>query len=121
MFKIKGFCLYIPFALTAGVYSANAMASDSYNQATFAACEHLKNCAKDNMQDIPPQYREMIEQSLSSMCQSLPSATSIPGFGPDHQMYGPALACMKSITALSCAEIDKSGASTPECDRLSNM
>jgi hypothetical protein len=103
------------------LFVTTSSVAEPYLEASVAACEHIKNCAKQKMQDIPPQFREMVEKSLASMCQGLPSADSIPGFGPGHKVYAPAMACMKSISALSCSVINESGASTPECETLGNM
>jgi len=107
--------------LSAVLCSTQASAADEYLEVSMQACNHLKSCAKQNMQDIPPEYRQMVEQSLATMCQALPSAESIPGFSPNHKLYQPAVACMKSITAQSCKQLETSEGSTPECDKLSKM
>ena len=96
-------------------------AADEYLEASRAACNHIRDCAMGKMSEIPPEYRPMMEQSLATMCQSLPSAESIPGFGPAHKMYAPALACMKSIPTQSCKSYLDDGLMTPECKKLENM
>ena len=101
--------------------ASSAFATDAYLEASQNACNHLKNCAKKNMGEIPPEYQAMVEQSLETMCQALPSSASIPGFDSSHKYYKPAIACMDSISKLSCKHIDDSGTSTPECEKLGNM
>lgn len=114
------------YALTAivafSVYpTSQAIADDAYARESEAACNHIRQCASTQLENIPPEYRDMMKQSLDAMCQSLPSGNAISGFGPEHKLYAPATACMRSISRLSCSEILDDGASTPECEKLENM
>lgn len=118
--KIGTFSFVSSTVLAVSMLAAPTVHADEYSEAANAACNHMRQCAKQNMGDIPPEYRAMVEQSLASMCQNLPSAENVPGFGPQHPMYAPAVACMRSITRLSCQQ-HEDGVSTPECDKLSNM
>ena len=89
-------------------WSATVIAQDAYDTVSAAACERMKSCALRNMQDVPPEYRDMLTQGLESMCAYLPSSDTIPGFNATHPSYRASLACLKSIAETSCGPMSAS-------------
>ncbi|MCC2617360.1 hypothetical protein LJ739_14000 [Aestuariibacter halophilus] len=100
---------------------ATTSQADNYGEEAQKACDHMRTCARQQLADVPAEFRQMIEQTLDGMCESMPGTDDIPGFGAQHQLYAPAVACMKSISALSCEEIEAGHADTAECQRLQDM
>ena len=101
--------------LCATILSVSA-AADDYRDASLALCEKVKACALVQMdsQDITPEVRQMMQPMLDSMCTSM--LASVPEVAQDHAMYKPAVACMKSLDALSCEEMQgEGGAHTAAC------
>lgn len=106
-------------AVTIGLLlSFGVFAEDAYNQVSAAACERMKSCAMQDMDDVPPEYRDMIVQSLESMCAYLPSSDTVPGFNAAHPMYRASVACLRSIAESSCETLEAQSNSTPQCDEL---
>jgi hypothetical protein len=85
--------------------------------ATLVLCEKIKTCALAQIaqQDFTPEMRQMMEPMLNGMCARVQSQiTDVP---TGHSLYGPALSCMKSMEALSCADLrDGDQLKTPECE-----
>lgn len=102
-------------------WSATVIAQDAYDTVSAAACERMKSCALRNMQDVPPEYRDMLTQGLESMCAYLPSSDTIPGFNAMHPSYRASLACLKSIAETSCEVLEAQENSTPQCDELNRL
>ncbi|MGB1558579.1 MAG: LA_2478/LA_2722/LA_4182 family protein [Oceanococcaceae bacterium] len=95
---------------------AQMAVASSYEAATTKACERAKACAMEQMADIPPEYRGMMQQGMDAMCTQLPQSGQIPDFSPSHPLYAPATACMNSIAAADCAVVMGGNASTPQCE-----
>lgn len=92
--------------------------AESYNM----MCEKMKSCAMKNMGevDLAPDMRAMITASLEGMCVSLQQ--QFDGVASNHPLYGPAAACLKSMTGLSCDEIENmEDSATPECAHYEKM
>lgn len=102
-------------------WSATVIAQDAYDTVSAAACGRMKSCALRNMQDVPPEYRDMLTQGLESMCAYLPSSDTIPGFDATHPSYRASLACLKSIAETSCEVLEAQENSTPQCDELNRL
>ena len=95
--------------------AANA---NEFAEATNALCQKTKACALETMgsqEGISPDMKAMIMQSLDGVCASIEQQ-----FNQDmlsqHELVGPATACMQSMSKLSCAEMEEmSEDSTKEC------
>lgn len=108
--------LFLPVLAWALLPVAGAHA-DTYTDAAQAACEHVKECAIEQMGDVPAEMRPMIEASLDNMCVNMQKPEDYDGFSKNHPLYEPAVDCMESISAMSCEEFS-SGSQTPECQAL---
>jgi len=107
--------------LCATVFSVSAVADD-YSDASLALCEKVKSCALAQMdsQEVTPEVRQMMQPMLDSMCTSM--LASVPEVAKSHAMYEPAVACMKSLDALSCEEMQGDGGSkTAACMEYEKM
>ena len=74
-------------------------------QASETLCEKVKACALAQLgeEDITPETRQMMQPMLDTLCANIRSQVSqVPA---DHPHYAPALACTRSIEALSCDEM----------------
>lgn len=109
-------------ALTLALAAPAIHAADRFQQASQAACSHVRQCALGDVSDLEPQMRASLEQSFGDLCSLLPGSSSAeaPGFGPQHPLYAPATACMHSITGLACGQIEAS-ADTAECRELESL
>ena len=95
--------------------AGSSLGAGAYEAATTKACERAKACAMEQMADIPPEYRGMMQQGMDAMCTQLPQSGQIPDFSPGHPLYAPATACMNSIAAADCAVVMGGNTSTAEC------
>jgi len=96
--------------------------ADEYTDASLALCEKVKSCALAQMdsQEITPEVRQMMQPMLDNMCTSM--LASVPEVAKDHAMYEPAVACMNSLDALSCEEIQgEEGSKTDACMEYEKM
>ena len=86
-------------------------------EASLALCEKVKGCALEQLaqEEMAPEMRQMMEPMLNGMCQAVRAQiTEVPS---GHPLYGPALACMESMTNLSCADLQSGEEiSTPACE-----
>ena len=95
-------------ALPAG---ANELAS-----AATDLCENIKQCtmAQIDEADMTPEMREMMAPMIDAMCDSM--RAGIQEVPTNHELYQPAVACMRSMANLSCADFqDGEKVQTPEC------
>lgn len=109
-FLLVGF-LGLPMAQAASL-------EDSYQ----LMCNKLKSCALKsvNESDLSPDMRNMILQSMEGACISLQQQFS--GVVQAHPLYEPANACLQSMAALSCDEIENQDEQpTPACARYEKM
>jgi hypothetical protein len=89
--------------------------ADDFADATKALCEKVKKCTLQSMgeENIPPGMRDMITQSMDSACADMQQQ-----FNPamrQHELYKPAMACMRSMAALSCDTLMNDDNETREC------
>jgi hypothetical protein len=97
------------------IFSVPTLA-DEYADGSLALCEKIKSCALAQMgsQEITPEIRQMMQPMLDGMCSNM--MVSMPEVAESHAMYKPAMACMKSLEALSCEQMQQtSEANTPAC------
>lgn len=112
--KMKAVPVYLSI-FYAGVISFTTTA-DEYSGATLALCEKVKSCALEQMgqQEITPEVRQMMQPMLDNMCSQM--AVEVEEVASGHALYKPALACMKSMAALSCADMQsQDGPHTEAC------
>lgn len=79
-------------------------------------CQKVKQCTFEQMQreqGITPQMRTMVEGMLSSMCENLMEFNEADTY---HELVEPATACMDSMSALSCEDIEENDMQTAECE-----
>ena len=70
--------------------------------------------------DTTPEMREMMEPMLESMCVQMRQGVEEVHTG--HPMYEPAVACMRSMANLSCADFQSEKAGeTPECQQYRKL
>ncbi|MDF1693056.1 MAG: hypothetical protein P1U47_11810 [Zhongshania sp.] len=99
-----------------------ATQATSLDDAYHEMCEKLKYCALKDVaeSDLSPEMRAMILQSMEGACVSIQQ--QFANVASAHPLYVPASACMESMAALSCEEIESRGdQSTPECARYEKM
>ncbi len=113
--------LVLAAAVAFSAFPFGAAQADAYTDAAGAACERMKSCALEQMGEVPPEMRPMIEASLDGLCVQMQHPENYAGFSRQHPLYDPATACMKSIAGLSCEQMDQQGGETPECKRLNEL
>lgn len=96
---------------------AGSTVADEFADQALGLCEKVKACAMSemNQQALTPQMREMMQPMLNNMCTVMSS--NVQEVPKDHELYQPALACLKSLQALDCAaykNMDEAG--TRECE-----
>ncbi|AKH68841.1 hypothetical protein IMCC21906_01162 [Spongiibacter sp. IMCC21906] len=103
----------------AGLLCSVPLQADDLSQETARLCDRMKHCALSNIQDsgLPPEMQTMIRQQLDMACQGMEAKYGV--MAQSHELYQPALACVKSLQSLSCAEMeeDNDDALTPACER----
>ena len=117
---MKKIACYLAFT-GAAVFSFNA-AADEFSDASLALCEKIKSCAVAQMgkQEMTPEVRQMMQPMLDNMCSNM--LASMPEVTKGHDMYGPAMACMSSLEALSCDEMQGgNGAQTDACEEYEKL
>lgn len=79
--------------------------AEKMTEASLALCEKVKECALQQLaqEDFTPEMRQMIEPMLNDMCQA--ARAQIPEVPTGHPLYAPALACMESMSVLTCAQL----------------
>jgi hypothetical protein len=90
--------------------------ADDLADAALSVCEKMKACAIAQIpeEDLTPEVRQMMGPMLDNMCVKMQS--SVKGAPSGHPLYAPALACMRSMEALSCERIqDPQREKTSEC------
>ena len=111
---MKAFYGSVLLALT--TLSTAASAGDITSSAK-ALCEKVRSCAMSQVaqEDLTPELRQMMEPMLDSMCDQVESR--VQDVSTEHPLYQPALACMRSMEALTCEDL-RSGENlqTAECE-----
>ncbi|MCB1438144.1 MAG: hypothetical protein H6888_01735 [Nitratireductor sp.] len=90
---------------------------DDFTDASQAMCEKVKGCALSQMgqeSSMSEEMKAMVMRSLESMCDQMNQSFS--AVARYHELYEPATACMRSMSELSCQEIDAANENaTDEC------
>ena len=100
---------------------AGPAAANEFGEHALSLCEKVKGCALEQMgaQDLTPQMRQSITPMLENMCVSMQGQfQEVP---TDHELYEPAVACMKSMAALSCGQLMEGEAETAQCREYQEM
>ena len=109
----------MPAVLAAALLSTlplvDHVAADEIGNAALALCEKLKACATAEIaeEDLTDEMRQMMQPMLDNMCANMQARVEAVPRG--HGLYEPAVACMRSMQALSCEEMQTSQVNTPEC------
>jgi hypothetical protein len=97
--------------------------ADDLTAASLDLCEKVKSCAMSQVaeQDLTPQMREMMQPMLDNMCANMQSRIGEVPTG--HEMYEPALACMRSMEEKMTCEMmqDPDNMRTPECEAYEKL
>lgn len=104
--------------LTSVIFSVNTFAAtvEALQDASMELCEKVKQCTFEQMQaqeGIAPEMRSMVEGMLNTMCKDFIKFDEVDR---DHELVEPALACMKSMSALSCDQLQEDNMATPACE-----
>jgi hypothetical protein len=112
--------------LTGGVAIALLMAApvaaDDISSAATDLCEKVKACsmAQIEKEDLTPEVRQMMEPMLENLCASMRGGVKEVPAG--HELYQPAVECMRSMANLSCEEFqDSAKVETPQCVKYREM
>lgn len=103
-------------AIALAMSPAVPVMADEIGAAALDLCEKVKACsmAQMNEEDLTPEMRQMMEPMLENMCASMQAGVQqVP---PGHELYQPAVDCMRSMAVLSCeAMMDSEQIVTPQC------
>ncbi len=114
-----------PAALAAGLLSALLLpghaGADEIAQAALDLCEKVKACAMAEIaeEDLTDETRQMMQPMLDNMCANMQK--NVQAVPTGHGLYQPAVACMRSMQALSCEEMQSSQANTPACQEYEKL
>ncbi len=92
-------------------------AANELRNAANNMCNHIKSCVQGQMGDIsslPPQMQQMVKSQIDNMCKNMLDIENVSEAMVHKQA---AIACLNSISALSCDQIENSG-ETPACKQL---
>ena len=98
------------------------VSADDITSAVSGLCEKVRSCAMSQVaeEDLTPEMRQMMQPMLDTMCDNMQSR--VQEVSPGHPLYQPAVACMRSMEALSC-EAMRSGENlqTKECEAYEEL
>lgn len=103
-------------AIALAMSPAVPVMADEIGAAALDLCEKVKACsmAQINEEDLTPELRQMMEPMLENMCANMQAGVQEVPSG--HELYQPAVDCMRSMAALSCeAMMDSEQMVTPQC------
>lgn len=110
---MRQFVLLSSVIISANAYSASVK---ELQDASMMLCEKVKQCTFEQMQaeqGISSEMRSMVEGMLNTMCKDFIKFDEVDR---DHELVEPALACMKSMSALSCDQLQEDNMATPACE-----
>ncbi|MDN2567529.1 hypothetical protein N1F89_15000 [Aquibium sp. A9E412] len=114
-----------PFAAALGLALAAAApaTADPLSEASQAMCAQAKSCALQEMEGaegMSEAVKAQITQGLDSMCVAMEE--NFAAVAQYHELYDPAVACLNSMAALSCAELEAMDANgTPACQEYERL
>lgn len=101
---------------------APSLSADDLEAAAMDMCEKVKACSMAQIEesDMTPEMRQMMEPMLENMCASM--RAGVQEVPREHDLYQPAVACMRSMAQLSCDDFqDGDRVVTPECRKYQEM
>ncbi|AQA18195.1 hypothetical protein BST95_08060 [Halioglobus japonicus] len=104
-------------ALVWSALSTQLVQAEALSDAANAMCEKVKQCTIAHMgeADMTPEMRQMIEPMVNSMCDAM--RAGIKEVPTNHELYQPAVACMRSMAELSCSDFqDEQKVHTDACE-----
>ena len=109
--------LLAALTLTASV----AAGADDIADAALGLCEKVKSCAMAQIaeEDLTPETRQMMQPMLDNMCANMKSRVEAVPSG--HSLYKSAVACMRSMEALTCEQMQSDQANTPACQAYEKL
>ncbi len=96
--------------------------ADDITSAAKDLCEKVRSCAMAQVaeEDLTPELRQMMDPMLDNMCANMQSKVQEVATG--HPLYQPSIACMRSMEALSCEEMqDPASMQTSECETYEKL
>ena len=96
--------------------------ADDISSAAAGLCEKVRVCATEQIaeEDLTPELREMMEPMLDTMCEGMQAKVEDVAAG--HPLHQPAVACMRSMEALSCDDMrNPDSMQTTECETYEKM
>ncbi|MGB1140000.1 MAG: hypothetical protein ACPG1A_03810 [Halioglobus sp.] len=108
--------------LSLGLVLAAPLAADEFTDVAMGLCEKVKSCAMKQIatEELTPEVRQMMEPMLENMCANMQA--NIGEVPTGHELYEPALSCMRSMEQLSCERMqDPDSMRTPECDKYQDL
>ena len=110
------------FMALAGLLAATSASAEELTKAALGLCEKVKSCAMQEIaeQDLTPEMRQMMQPMLDNMCTTMQQG--IGEIPTGHELYKPAVACMRSMEQLSCEQMqNQSDQGTPECQKYAEL
>ena len=96
--------------------------ADDLADAALSMCEKMKACAIAQIpeKDLTPEVLQIMQPMLDKMCAKMRSA--VENAPSENPLYASALACIRSMEALSCEMIqDTQGKKTSECEAAEKL
>lgn len=115
---IKARLALLPLLSLLCVYSL----ADDLGDAAQGLCDAVKSCALEQIakEDLTPEMRQMMEPMLENMCATMQA--NVQQVPAGHPLYQPAVACMRSLESLSCAQMQAlDRTTTPECQEYEKL
>lgn len=119
---MTGFSGKLTAALALSVLVSIPVVADDLVSAANDMCEKIKACSLAQIaeSDMTPEMRQMMEPMLESMCDQMRQGVQQVPAG--HELYQPAVACMRSMASLSCEDFQSEGAAeTPQCKKYRDL
>lgn len=112
---------YLPVLLLVSSLLAPAAGAEEIADVALALCEKVKACsmAEIEEEDLTPEMRQMMQPMLDNMCANMNARVQDVPTG--HALYEPAVACMRSMAALSCEQMQSQQVNTPACQAYEKM
>lgn len=84
--------------------SSTVAQADELTDAANQVCENVKQCTLSQMDQsqMTPEIRAMMEPMINSMCDAM--RAGVKEVPTNHELYQPAVACMRSMAELSCED-----------------
>jgi hypothetical protein len=101
---------------------AGPVMADELTEAAQGLCDSVRSCAIEQMaeQDLTPAQMDMMKPMLDNMCAAM--REQVQEVPVDHGLYKWAVACMRSMQALSCEQLQSGqDITTQECQEYAEM